>query len=174
MTAENQYERCDNCNQILQTTEEGRCEDCTARMAVSQTPEARADRGGMAYALYSKGASFAQILAHAQLLGLDADLFEEAYMRHGGIIFFDPETDAAPAVDPRDAEIAALKARIAQLEFDITPVADAWSAVDILGGSDFNTAPILTEEQTAALRNLALAVEDMLFPETKASRAQSS
>lgn len=57
---------------------------------------------------------------------------------------------------------------------DIDAVADAWQQVDILGGANFDTAPILTDAQINALRKLALAVEDMLFPETKATRAQSS
>lgn len=99
------YERCGNCNQILQTTEDIHCEDCTAKMQVSQSPEARADRGGMAYALYTKGSSFAQLLGHAQILSVDADLFEAAYMAHGGIIYFNEETDAAPAIDLPETQV---------------------------------------------------------------------
>ena len=58
------------------------------------------------------------------------------------------------------------------IQSDLEPIAEAWAQVDILGGADFNTSPILNEEQIMALRNLALRVEELLFPETKARRAE--
>lgn len=103
---------CVECNQRLQTGEVAYCEDCENKLNPANSPEARIARGAMAYALFTPASSFNRVLSHADILGIDREKFEIEYMQHGGIIYFDESTDAAPLIDPRDARIAELEAQV--------------------------------------------------------------
>jgi len=106
--------RCADCNITLQSTESYRCEDCAIKLNPANSLEQRILRGASASAQFSKALSLTGVIGHADVMGLPREDFEQAFMQAGGIIYFDPETDAAP-VDPTEPWYAKYLAQFAIL-----------------------------------------------------------